>query len=61
MMLRFNRVYLSLPDSRFQITLGFGEPLAKHGMANEFPEITSISFGGFFSHDGGTTITLIHD
>ena len=60
-MLSLDGVYFYLPASRFQITLGFGDPLAKHGMANEFPEITSISFGGFFSHDGGTTIMSIRD
>ena len=47
---------LDLPTSRFQITLGFGEPVAKHGIANEFPEMTSISFGGFLIQVGGTTM-----
>ena len=52
----FNIHQIYLPTSRFQITMGFGEPLAKHGIPNEFPDITSISFGGFFIQAGGTTI-----
>ena len=43
-----------LPASRFQIIRGIGDPLAKQGISNEFPEITSISFGGFSIQAGGT-------
>lgn len=43
-----------LPASRFHTIRGFGDPLAKHGISKEFPEITSISFGGFSIQAGGT-------
>ena len=52
---------MDLPTSRFQITLGFGEPVAKHGIANEFPEMTSISFGGFLIQVGGTRMMSIFE
>ena len=34
---------------------GFGDPLAKHGISNEFPAITSTFLGGCVIQVGGTT------
>jgi len=50
----FFQLLLYLPTSLFQAILGFGDPLAKHGMCNALPAITSTSFSGFCIHAGGT-------